>query len=41
MFIIPNSTDNEPSMTMSFDINIIPPAVHHFLAKRDARFEVL
>ncbi len=42
MFVIPNSTDNELSMTttMSINTNIIPPAVRPFLAERDARFEV-
>ncbi len=43
MFVIPNSTDNEPSTTtiMSVDTNIIPPAVRPFLAEKSAKFEVL
>ncbi len=43
MFVIPNSTDDEPSTitTMSVNTNIIPPAVHPFLVERDARVEVL
>ncbi len=43
MFVIPNITDDEPSITttMFVDTNIIPPAVRPFLAERDARFEVL
>ncbi len=42
MFVIPNSTDDKPSttMTMSIDINIIPSAACLFFAKRNARFEV-
>ena len=43
MFVIPNSTNNKPSttITMFVDINIILPVVYLFLAKRDIRFKVL
>ena len=43
MFVIPYSTNNESSTTttMFVDTNIISPAIRLFLAKKDAKFEVL
>lgn len=42
MFVIPNSTDNEPSTitTISVNTNIIPPVMYPLLVERDIIFEI-
>ncbi len=42
MFVIPNSTNNylSTTITMSIDTNIIRLVVRPFLIERNARFEV-